>query len=79
MQKTSSVTFIVEGKQIHAHKDFLKIRCEHFQLMFQESTWLENSKKEVEITQYSYPVFKAFLHYLYTDELNLTAESAFGM
>ncbi len=32
---TSDVRFLVETKEIHAHKAVLKIRCEHFRSMFQ--------------------------------------------
>ncbi len=32
---TSDVRFLVEAKEIHAHKAVLKIRCEHFRSMFQ--------------------------------------------
>jgi hypothetical protein len=34
---TSDVRFLVEAKEIHAHKAVLKIRCEHFRSMFQVS------------------------------------------
>ena len=32
----------------------------------------------IEITQYPYAVYKAFLHYLYTDTVNLRPEEAIG-
>ena len=32
---TSNSRFLVENKEIHAHKAVLKIRCEHFRSMFQ--------------------------------------------
>ena len=32
---TADVKFLVENKEIHAHKAVLKIRCEHFRSMFQ--------------------------------------------
>ena len=32
---TADVRFLVENKEIHAHKAVLKIRCEHFRSMFQ--------------------------------------------
>ena len=33
--QTADVRFLVENKEIHAHKAVLKIRCEHFRSMFQ--------------------------------------------
>jgi RCC1 and BTB domain-containing protein len=33
----------------------------------------------VEIHQFTYPVYKAFLQYLYTDEVNLSPEDAIGL
>ena len=55
--ETSDVKFLVEGREINAHKALLKIRCQHFRSMFQEC-WEENEKSEVEINQFSYPVYK---------------------
>lgn len=72
---TSDVTFVVQGREIHVHKALLKIRCEHFRSMFQ-GNWKESKDTTLEIEQFSYPVYKAFLEYLYTDELNLGTEEA---
>ena len=33
----------------------------------------------VEISQFSYPVYRAFLNYLYCDEVNLMPEDAIGL
>ncbi|XP_072902020.1 RCC1 and BTB domain-containing protein 1-like isoform X2 [Hemitrygon akajei] len=76
--KTSDLKFCVEGKFIHVHKAILKIRCEHFRTMFQ-SYWSENEKEVIEIDHFSYPVYRAFLEYLYTDSVNLPPEDAVGL
>ncbi|XP_078415568.1 RCC1 and BTB domain-containing protein 1 isoform X2 [Cetorhinus maximus] len=74
----SDLKFCVEGKFIHVHKAVLKIRCEHFRTMFQ-SYWSEDEKEVIEIDQFSYPVYRAFLEYLYTDSVNLPPEDAIGL
>ncbi|XP_072370328.1 RCC1 and BTB domain-containing protein 1 isoform X1 [Scyliorhinus torazame] len=76
--ETSDLKFCVEGKFIHVHKAVLKIRCEHFRTMFQ-SYWSEDEKEVIEIDQFSYPVYHAFLEYLYTDSVNLPPEDAIGL
>ncbi|XP_069687800.1 RCC1 and BTB domain-containing protein 1-like [Periplaneta americana] len=71
----SDLTITVNGKPIHVHKAVLKIRCQHFRSMFQDH-WEEDSRSVLEMDQFSYPVYHAFLQYLYTDEVNLPPESA---
>uniref|UniRef100_A0A2R5L7B3 Putative alpha-tubulin suppressor n=1 Tax=Ornithodoros turicata TaxID=34597 RepID=A0A2R5L7B3_9ACAR len=75
---TSDVKFCIEGKTIHVHKAILKIRCEHFRLMFQ-SPWDEDEKDTVDVVTHSYNVYKAFLEYLYTDKADLSPEDAVGL
>ena len=69
---TADVRFLVDNKKIHAHKAVLRIRCEHFRSMFQ-GHWEEGSVESgcVEIKFFSYPVYRAFLLYLYTDQVNI--------
>ncbi|KAK2182866.1 hypothetical protein NP493_331g00003 [Ridgeia piscesae] len=75
---TSDVQFLVDERTIYAHRAILKIRCEHFRSMFQ-SEWTESEKDVIEILHYSYPVYYAFLRYLYTDQLELPPEDAIGL
>lgn len=77
-QESSDVKFVVEGKEIHVHKAILKIRCEYFRSMFQ-SCWNEAGKESIEITQYPYVVYRAFLRYLYTDEVDLPPDESIGL
>ncbi|NP_001084549.2 regulator of chromosome condensation (RCC1) and BTB (POZ) domain containing protein 1 S homeolog [Xenopus laevis] len=77
-EETSDLKFRVDGKYIHVHKAVLKIRCEHFRTMFQ-SHWNENNKDIIEIDQFSYSVYRAFLEYLYTDIVDLPPEDAIGL
>ncbi|KAM8974895.1 RCC1 and BTB domain-containing protein 1 [Pelodytes ibericus] len=77
-EQTADLRFRVEGKDIHVHKAVLKIRCEHFRTMF-SSHWNENGKEVIEIDQFSYAVYRAFLEYLYTDVVDLPPEDAIGL
>ncbi|KAM6141107.1 LOW QUALITY PROTEIN: RCC1 and BTB domain-containing protein 1 [Pterocles gutturalis] len=65
------------GKYLHVHKAVLKIRCEHFRTMFQ-SYWDEDMKEVID-RPVSYPVYRAFLEYLYTDSVDLPPEDAIGL
>uniref|UniRef100_A0A452UWJ6 RCC1 and BTB domain containing protein 1 n=1 Tax=Ursus maritimus TaxID=29073 RepID=A0A452UWJ6_URSMA len=76
--ETADLKFRIDGKYIHVHKAVLKIRCEHFRSMFQ-SYWNEDMKEVIEIDQFSYPVYRAFLQYLYTDAVDLPPEDAIGL
>ncbi|XP_012252206.2 RCC1 and BTB domain-containing protein 1-like isoform X2 [Athalia rosae] len=72
---TSDIVIQVQGKPIHVHKSVLKIRCLHFRSMFQEH-WAEDSQNILQLDQFSHAVYKSFLRYLYTDEVDLPAENA---
>ncbi|EFN89649.1 RCC1 and BTB domain-containing protein 1 [Harpegnathos saltator] len=72
---TSDLTIQVEGKPIYVHKAVLKIRCQYFRAMLQEP-WAENNQSVIEHDQFSYIVYKAFLNYLYTGEVDLPPENA---
>lgn len=45
--------------------------------MFQ-SHWNEDMKEVIEIDQFSYPVYRSFLEFLYTDSVELPPEDAIG-
>uniref|UniRef100_A0A672NR67 RCC1 and BTB domain containing protein 2 n=1 Tax=Sinocyclocheilus grahami TaxID=75366 RepID=A0A672NR67_SINGR len=70
----SDLKFLVDGKCIHVHKALLKIRCEHFRALLNET-----DEETIEIHQFSYLVYRAFLEYLYTDTINLPPEDAIGL
>ncbi|XP_029928637.1 RCC1 and BTB domain-containing protein 1 isoform X2 [Myripristis murdjan] len=76
--ETADLKFSVDGKYIHVHKAVLKIRCEHFRSMFQ-SHWTEDLQEVIEIDQFSYPVYRSFLQFLYTDTVDLPPEDAIGL
>uniref|UniRef100_A0A3P9PHI8 RCC1 and BTB domain containing protein 2 n=2 Tax=Poecilia reticulata TaxID=8081 RepID=A0A3P9PHI8_POERE len=70
----SDLKFLVDGKCIYVHKALLKIRCEHFRTLLNET-----DEDVIEIHQFSYLVYRAFLEYLYTDNINLPPEDAIGL
>ncbi|XP_077634922.1 RCC1 and BTB domain-containing protein 2-like [Crocuta crocuta] len=49
-------------------------RCEHFR-----SSLEDNEDDIVEMSEFSYPVYRAFLEYLYTDSISLSPEEAVGL
>ncbi|KAK7810385.1 hypothetical protein U0070_022148 [Myodes glareolus] len=54
--------------------DTADLKCEHFR------SSLEDSEDDiVEMSEFSYPVFRAFLEYLYTDNISLSPEEAVGL
>ncbi len=75
---STNLSFLVDGRHIHVHKDLLKIRCEYFKTMFQDC-WSEDGKDVIEINHFSYPVYYAFLNYLYTDVVKIGTEDAIGL
>uniref|UniRef100_A0A8C0SA14 RCC1 and BTB domain containing protein 2 n=1 Tax=Canis lupus familiaris TaxID=9615 RepID=A0A8C0SA14_CANLF len=70
---TADLKFLVDGKYIYAHKVLLKIRCEHFR-----SSLEDHEDDTVEMSEFSYPVYRAFLEFLYTDRVSLPPEEAVG-
>ncbi|XP_065209050.1 RCC1 and BTB domain-containing protein 1-like [Planococcus citri] len=60
---------VVEGKTIPVHKSILAVRCEHFAEVFQKD-WPIEEPSVLEIEDGDFKVYKAFLKYLYTDQIN---------
>ena len=74
-KSTADITFKVNGVQIYAHKAILKIRSQYFQGMFR-SPFTESTQDVIEVSQFSYDVYRAFLEFLYTDQINMEPEDA---
>lgn len=74
---TSDFIVNVQKKHIFVHKVILMIRSEYFRTMFQKN-WDDSNQSVLDEYQFSYVVYKAFLKYLYTDEIDLPAENVFG-
>ncbi|XP_065208983.1 RCC1 and BTB domain-containing protein 1-like [Planococcus citri] len=59
----------VGGNTIPVHKSVLALRCKHFVEVFQKD-WPEEKPIIVEIKDGDFKVYKAFLEYLYTDQID---------
>ncbi|XP_075236817.1 RCC1 and BTB domain-containing protein 1-like isoform X2 [Lycorma delicatula] len=75
---TSDLTIMVDGKLIYVHKGILKIRSEYFHSMF-KGEWKECCKSPLEIDKFSFPVYKAYLYYLYTGIIDIEPEAVLGL
>ena len=81
----SDVCFLVEGKEIHAHRAVLAIRSEYFRVMLlggmRESNHggverAKNSASPIDLPDVSYAVFLKVLEFLYTDTVrNVSLET----
>ncbi|KAG7346391.1 galactose oxidase [Nitzschia inconspicua] len=66
--ETADVCFLVEGREVHAHKAILAARSQYFRAMLFNGHMRESSNNSlVEIRDVSHPVFCKVLEYLYTD------------
>lgn len=70
----SDVTFMVEGKQVHAHK-LICSRCNFFRAMF-EGQMRESQQKTIMINDVSHNIFLSLLEYLYTDDADINLDFA---
>ena len=67
----SDVVFVVEGKQIVAHKVVLAARSQTFRDLLFESTPLTACKRQIHINDCSALSFKNFIKYIYTGKLSM--------
>jgi hypothetical protein len=74
----ADVTFILEDKEVPAHKLML-VRCPYFAAMF-SSEMKERSMDKIRIETMSHHIFLLVLKYLYTDscEINFEVSLLFG-
>ena len=70
----SDVTFLVEGRQVLAHK-VLCLRCTYFKALL-TGEMAEARQREVVINDVRHPIFLALLEYLYTDNVDISLEIA---
>ncbi|CAK9828724.1 RCC1 and BTB domain-containing protein 1 [Anthophora retusa] len=69
---TSDLVVEVQGELIYVHKAILKIRCRYFETMF-ERVSAEDDQSVIRENHFSFEVYKAFLKYLYTDEIDVSS------
>jgi leucine-zipper-like transcriptional regulator 1 len=69
--ETGDVCFLVEGKEVHAHKAILAVRSQYFRAMLFNGHLRESADNvPVEINDVSHLVFSKVLEYLYTDTVS---------
>ena len=69
--RLSDVVFVVQGKQIAAHKIVLAARSNVFRNQLFEQTALTACKREIHINDCSALCFKNFIKYIYTGKISL--------
>ncbi|XP_068123830.1 RCC1 and BTB domain-containing protein 2 isoform X2 [Hyperolius riggenbachi] len=72
--ETSDLKFLVDEKYIYVHRVLVQIRCEYLRSFLHD-----RNEDVIEMNQFSYPVFHAFLEYLYTDNISISPEDAIGL
>uniref|UniRef100_A0A0D9R3D5 BTB domain-containing protein n=1 Tax=Chlorocebus sabaeus TaxID=60711 RepID=A0A0D9R3D5_CHLSB len=71
---TAVLKFVVDGKYIYAHKVLLKIVCLHVHSLLEG-----NEDNIVEMSEFSYSAYWAFLEFVYTNSASLSPEEAVGL
>ena len=66
--ETTDACFRVGHQSVQAHKQVLVQSCRCFYAMLQFH-WIEHSKRDFKVDQFSYDTFYAFMKYIYTEEL----------
>jgi len=75
-QQSSDVIFVVEDREIHAHRCILTARCEAFRGMF-NSSMREGSKNEkVVMHEVTYAAFQCMLQFIYGGAVQVPEELA---
>ncbi|CAJ0922686.1 unnamed protein product, partial [Mesorhabditis belari] len=75
---SSDIKIFVDGHTIYAHKAILKLRCPYFKSRLGD-LWSEGSGNQIEISDFTYNTFRAFMHWVYTDELVIDPDDAIGL
>jgi len=74
----SDVVFVVEGKNIPAHKLILELRSEHFRVLF-SSGLRESQSKRIDILDCSQEIFLDVLQFIYTDSCEVNDENCISL
>lgn len=67
--KFSDVIFVVEGRDIHAHKAILVEQSEYFKAML-SGGMIESQKSKIEIKDWSYSSYLQMMEFLYTGSIS---------
>ena len=75
-EATADVVFVVEGRELPAHRCILAARCETFRRMFNSSMRESDKGQKVEVAEVTHPAFFCMLQYLYGGAVNVPQEIA---
>ena len=75
-QQMSDVTFLVDGREFHAHRIALCASSDAFQAMFSSGYREQNSASKIEIPNILWPVFEAMMKCIYTGTVDVTPDIA---
>uniref|UniRef100_A0AC35F309 BTB domain-containing protein n=1 Tax=Panagrolaimus sp. PS1159 TaxID=55785 RepID=A0AC35F309_9BILA len=80
-KKGADVTFILEQKEILAHKSFLIARSTVFEAMFIGAMASTDSHPKISLNNYIANVtdFETFLEYLYTDQIDINLQNVYAI
>ena len=68
-QELSDVTFVVEGKKLHAHRCILIARCEILERMVNGPMREGQDGVQIPIEDTTYQCFHSLLEYIYTEQV----------
>jgi RCC1 and BTB domain-containing protein len=74
-EEFSDFRFKINDKLIYVSKLYIMSQSKHFKTMFSQK-WLKSRTNELEIKEYSYEVFYAYIKYLYTNCIDVKPEDA---
>ncbi len=64
----SDVRFVIEGRELQAHRAILSVRSEYFRALFKRSTWAPEQGPFV-IKDYTYDTFLRMIEYVYSNTI----------
>jgi len=73
-QFLSDIIFVIDGKEIFAHKYILQVRSEHFKVMF-SSGLRESRSNKITVTEFSCEIFSEVIRFIYTDTCNINSDN----
>eukprot|EP00668_Euglena_longa_P032098 GGOE01041385.1.p1 GENE.GGOE01041385.1~~GGOE01041385.1.p1 ORF type:complete len:562 (-),score=144.02 GGOE01041385.1:105-1790(-) len=70
----SDTTLVVEGRDVFCHRVVLASRCPHFERLFSSGMQEALPPYRVEVSDYKFPAFFAFLEFLYSERTDFSPE-----
>lgn len=74
-RESSDLEFKLKGQSIYVHRWFLRISSRYFERML-STTWCDEQLHSIDVTQYPFEIYWAYLRYLYTDFIEVNIDEA---